>query len=73
MKKDYSKVPMPKLVDLLAEETQKFTHMLTYKQYGKEYDKSKKKIHALTAAIRDQKENSPQVPGNRINSSHPNS
>ena len=71
MREDFSAMTMSKLVDLLAQETEKFTHLLTYKKYGSEYDESKKKIHRITAAINDHR-NKSQYGENR-NNSDPNS
>ncbi len=60
---DFSNMPMNTLVDLLAQETQRFTHLPAYKQFGKEYEDSKKKIHEITAAIENLKENTGKPAG----------
>ena len=72
MRPEYSNIPLATLVDLLAQETQKFTHLMTFKQFGKDYDDSKKKIHEITAAIENHPEKSGS-PNKRYNSPDPSS
>ena len=72
MRPEYSNMPLTTLVDLLAQETQKFTHLLTYKQFGKEYEDSKKKIHEITAAIETHPEKTGAL-NKRFNSPDPSS
>ena len=49
--RDYEKMNVSKLLDLLALETEKFTHLLAQKQFSEEYEETKRIIHEITAIL----------------------
>lgn len=48
---DYQNIPLANLVDLLSQETQKFTQLMMEKKRDAEYEESKLRIQQLQAAI----------------------
>ena len=56
MKIDYKTIPTQDLVDLLAQETRKFTQLLTDKNFNKEYRESKEIIQEILTEIELRKE-----------------
>jgi GTP-sensing pleiotropic transcriptional regulator CodY len=42
---------MEELVDILAQKTEKFTQLLVYKNFGKEYKETKQAIQEILAEI----------------------
>ena len=63
MLQNYSNISTPHLVDLLALETERFTHLLSSKQFGPEYDEVKKKLDELNSEIAHRKEVYDEKPG----------
>lgn len=51
MHPDYQNTPLASLVDLLSQETQKFTQLMMEKKRDAEYEESKSRIQQLQAAI----------------------
>jgi hypothetical protein len=48
---DYQNMTTSNLVDLLAQETEKFTQLMMDKKFGNEYEDCKQVIHQLQALI----------------------
>ena len=53
---DYQNIPLANLVDMLSQETQKFTQLMMEKKRDAEYEESKSRIQQLQAAIAARKE-----------------
>jgi len=60
MSEDRQNLTMEELVDILAQKTQKFTQLLVYKDFGKEYKECKEDIHQILAEIELRKGNNEQ-------------
>jgi hypothetical protein len=56
MRPDYQNMTTANLVDLLAQETQKFTQLMMDKKYGEEYEACKQVIQQIQAAISSRQE-----------------
>ena len=56
MRPDYQNMTTANLVDLLAQETQKFTQFMMDKKYGEEYETCKQVIQQIQAAISSRQE-----------------
>ena len=56
MTTDYSNIATPILVDLLAQETEKFTHLMSQKEQTPEYDEQKQIILQIQAVIKSRNE-----------------
>lgn len=52
MQTDYRNMTLAALIDLLAEETQKFTQLMADKNYGLPYEECKNVIQQVQAAIK---------------------
>ena len=64
---------MVMLVDLLAQETEKITHLMALKDMGDEYEKVKQNIKALTHAIESHRSSGSAKPDKRYESPDPSS
>lgn len=56
MLNDSQNMTMEELVDILAQKTQKYTQLLVYKDFGKEYKECKEAIQHILAEIDLRKE-----------------
>ena len=56
MREDRQNTTMEELVDILAQKTEKFTRLLVYKNFGKEYKETKQAIQEILAEIELRKE-----------------
>ena len=51
MMEDRQNMTVEELVDILAQKTEKFTQLLVYKDFGKEYKECKEAIQQILAEI----------------------
>ena len=56
MMEDHQNMTMEELVDILAQKTQRFTQLLVYKDFGKEYKECKQAIQQILSEIEIRKE-----------------
>ena len=56
MMPNFNNMPTSHLVDLLAQETQKFTQLMMDKEFTPEYEECKRTIQCIQAAIESQNE-----------------
>ncbi len=56
MGEELQNMTMEELVDILAQKTGKFTQLLVYKNFGKEYKECKEAIQQILAEIEIRKE-----------------
>ena len=69
MHPDLHNMNLDTLVDMLSQETKKFTQLLAGKEFEKEYQESKDKIKQIQAAIESKKES--QAPRTNITFTEP--
>jgi hypothetical protein len=55
MNNEYYSMPVSILVDMLAQETEKITHLMALKDMGEEYERVKQNIKSITSAIESKK------------------